>query len=411
MDIAVIGVNHESAPIHIREKLSFTDTNRIEVLNQIVDHGAEEAVIVSTCNRSETYIASMNLSESVEMVQDLIGKQSGLGDVRDYLFVKRGMAAVRHLHEVAAGLNSIVVGEDQILGQVKDAHEFAMTVGTTGKILNKCFREAITTAKRIKSETRISEYPLSISSIGIKFMKEKMGTLAGKSVLLIGASKMNQLALNHLIEEEIGTIYMANRTSCKVAALQESYPGIIAIPYEDRYDFLGRVDLLVTSTASPHVILKEEQMPSLEQPLYMLDMALPRDVEAGIGDIEGVTLYNIDALQEISHQNSIKRNELAKQAEGLIGESTDAFYNWALSIKVDPTIRSLHERCDEIQQDTMSYLRRKLDLSSKEEKLVEKMLMSSLHKLMREPITKLKEIQDTEKQSAYIEVISDLFDL
>lgn len=411
MEIAVIGVNHQSAPIHIREKFSFTDTNKIEVLNRIVDSGSSEAVILSTCNRSETYISSMNLCEGIEHVKQIIKDFCNIDEVEEYLFVKEGLEAITHLHEVAAGLHSIVVGEDQILGQVKDAHEFAMTVGTTGKVLNKLFREAVTTAKKIKSETHISEYPLSISSIGIKFMREKMGVLQGKNILLIGASKMNRLALNHLYEEEVGTIYIANRTRCKVEAIKQEHPDIIGLPYEKRYDILECVDLVITSTSSPHVILKAELIQERERPLYILDMALPRDVEEEVGEVENVYLYNIDALKEISHQNSVKRNQLAQQAESFITESIEAFYSWSLSTKVDPTIRSIHERCDEIQEDTMNYLKRKINFSTKEEKLVEKMLMSSLHRLMREPIAKLKEIRDSDKQTEYITVIEDLFDL
>lgn len=411
MEIAVIGVNHLTAPIYIREQVSFTDSQKIEVLNQILDHHIKEAVILSTCNRSEIYICTEGITQKLEVIKDIYHDFCKGQGIRDYLFEKVGNEAIRHLYQVAAGLNSIVIGEDQILGQVKDAHEFAMEIGASGKILNKLFREAITAAKKIKTETKISEYPLSISYIGVKFLKEQMGTLTGKSALLIGAGKMNKLALNHLYEQNIGKVYMANRTSERVMSLMKEHPEIIPVPFDDRYEVLKEVDCLITCTASPHIILKEEQMPKLSKPLYILDIALPRDVENSIANHPEVWLYDIDNLQDISHKNSIKRNELAVQAEESIEESIDEFISWLHMTKIDPTIKSLHERCTEIESDTMNYLRRKMELSCKEEKIIEKMLASSLKRLIREPISNLKEIKDKDKQQEYINLIEELFDL
>ncbi|MEG2475621.1 MAG: glutamyl-tRNA reductase, partial [Cellulosilyticaceae bacterium] len=310
-----------------------------------------------------------------------------------------------------AGFHSIVVGEDQILGQVKEAQEFAMEIGASGKILNKLFREAITTAKLIKTQTKISQYPLSISYIGIKFLKEKMGSLEGKSALLIGAGKMNKLALNHLYEQHIGKVYMANRTHQKVADLTNLHKELIAIEYEKRYEILQEVDILITSTASPHLIIKQADMPNITNELYILDSALPRDVEECVGEDLHIHLYDIDDLKEISHKNSEKRYEIAQQADKIILESLEELIGWMHTIKIDPTIRSLNERCEEIEQDTMNYLKRKIDLSCKEEKIIEKMLRSSLKRLIREPISNLKEIKDKQKQEESIKLLEELFGL
>lgn len=411
MKIAVIGVNHDTAPIHIREKLSFTDSQKIEVLNQLLDYKIKEAVVVSTCNRSEIYIHAENIELAVEYVQTLYEDFCGVQGVIDFLFRKQDEEAALHLYRVAAGLDSIVIGEDQILGQVKDAHEFAMEIGTSGKILNKLFREAVTTAKQIKSEMKISEYPLSISYIGVKFLTQQIGTLQGKTALLIGAGKMNQLALNHLYEEGIETVYLANRTSQKARELAQKYERLEAVDYEQRYGIMQKVDLVITSTASPHLVVKKSQFLKRDKMLYILDIALPRDVEESLGNDDLVTLYDIDDLKQISNQNNETRKALGLQAEGVIVEAVETFVNWLKTIKIDPTIHSLHGRCQEISEDTMHYIKRKTNLSCKEEKIVEKMIMSSLKRLIREPINNLKEINNKEKQEEYIKLIEELFEL
>lgn len=411
MEIAVIGVNHSTAPIHIREKVSFTDTEKIEVLNHLLDYGIREAIILSTCNRSEIYICSEYVASKMDCVVHMYHDFCKVSGIEDYLFIKKGEAAVRHLYHVAAGLDSLVLGEDQILGQVKDAQEFAMELGASGKVLNKCFREAITTAKAIKAEMKISEYPLSISYIGVKCLKEAMGTLEGKVGLLIGAGKMGKLALNHLYEEGVDTIYIANRTCKKAHDLKAHYKEIIPVPYEMRYEMIKEVDFVITSTASPHLVMKEKGMPTLDKDLYMLDIALPRDIEETIGKHEKVHLYDIDDLQYIADRNTAKRQKIAKKAQYVIEESLRSLMAWLQTIKLDPTLKSLHDRCEEIQIDTMAYIRKKTDLSHKEEKIIEKMLMSSLKRLIREPIQNLKEVEDVAKQEEYIKMIKELFEL
>ncbi|MGL5674838.1 MAG: glutamyl-tRNA reductase [Cellulosilyticaceae bacterium] len=411
MEIAVIGVNHLTAPIQIREQVSFTDTQKIEVLNQLLDYNVREAVVLSTCNRSEIYICSEHIESKIACVSTVYHDFSKAIGLETYMFVKKGEEAIRHLYRVAAGLDSIVLGEDQILGQVKDAQEFAMELGASGKVLNKCFREAITTAKHIKAEMKISEYPLSISYIGVKCLRQQMGTLEGATGLLIGAGKMSKLALNHLYEEGVDTIYIANRTCKKAEDLKEQYEHIVPIPYEKRYEIMREVDFVITSTASPHLVVKEREMPELTKHLYMLDIALPRDIEESIGGHEHVHLYDIDDLQYIADHNTAKREALAEEAASVVEANLRELMLWLQTIKIDPTIKSLHDRCDEIQEDTMAYIRRKTNLSTKEEKIVEKMLMSSLKRLIREPIHNLKELQDQEKQETYNEIIKELFEL
>ena len=211
MNIGVVGVNHNLAPINIREAVSFTDTKKIEAINILLDRYINEVVILSTCNRSEIYIHAENIEEKVDELVNFYSEYFGVKDIDKYLFKKTNLDAIKHLFDVTAGLDSIVLGEDQILGQVRDAHEFSMKLGGTKKVFNKLFRDAVTTSKEIKTITKISQQPLSISYIGVKLLKEKIGSLEGKNVLIIGLGKMNLLTLNHLEEEKTNKIYIANR--------------------------------------------------------------------------------------------------------------------------------------------------------------------------------------------------------
>lgn len=411
MDLAVIGVNHETAPILIREKLAFTTTQKIEATDLLLETVIQEVVILSTCNRSEIYIASKKGEEALQELKKFYSDFFKMSTLEPFLFVKQGKEAIEHLYQVAAGLQSIVLGEDQILGQVKEAHAFAMQIGSSGKLLNKLFREAVTVGKEIKTETKISEYPLSVSYIGVKFLKEKLASLQGKRALLIGIGKMNQLTLKYLMEEGIDKIYIANRSYCKSEEFALNYALLEPIEYKERYKILSEVDVVITSTASPHTVLHLNEMPLLERPLYIMDIALPRDVEPLIGQLEHITLYDMDDLQDISDKNSAKRKELAQKAHEMIAENIQTFIEWMTTIKMDPTIKSLQQRCDEIYEDTIHYIDSKAHLDVRQQKIVDKMVKSSLKRLIREPINKLKETKDEEKQSTYIKIIEELFDL
>lgn len=410
MDIAVIGLSHVTAPVEVREKVSFTDSKKMEIIDILLEKSSKELVIVSTCNRSELYIAAKNIENAIEDVHELLNTILGQ-EAKSYLYIETGEEAIKHLFDVAAGLKSIVIGEDQILGQVKDAHAFAMEIGASGKVLNKLFREAITCGKLIRSELKISEYPLSISYIGIKFLKERLGTLADKKILVLGAGKMSKLALKYLALEEPEVIYIANRTFCKASDLADEIDKAIPVGFDKRYELLEEVDVVITSTASPHLVLLKEQMPKLNKPLTILDIAMPRDVESQVATLDDVSLYDVDDLQDISDKNSAKREELAEEAAKITRGYVEEFITWLKMTKIDPTIQSLNEKCQEIHRDSMHYIENKLDLTSREHKIIDKMMMASLKRLIREPVKALKEMDDTTKQEAYMSMLQELFDL
>ncbi len=413
MNIGVVGVNHNLAPINIREAVSFTDTKKIEAINILLDKDIDEIVILSTCNRSEIYINAEDIEKKVDELANFYGEYFGVKDIERYLFKKINLEAIQHLFDVTAGLDSLVLGEDQILGQVRDAHEFCMKLGATKKVFNKLFRDAVTTSKEIKTITKISQQPLSISYIGVKLLKEKIGTLEGKNALIIGLGKMNLLTLNHLEEENIKNIYVANRNIEKTKEVENKFDNIIPIEYCDRHKVIEQesIDIVVSATSSPHLVIKCDDMPKLNKKIYMMDIALPRDIDTKLNELDYVELYDIDDLKEIHDQNDIKRNELAQKAQEIISIKINEFIEWLDLTFMDPTIQSLNSKCIEIKEDTLEYIFRKIDLNQKEKKIIDKMLGSALKRVIREPIMNLKQVKNKGQREEYIKVIEDLFEI
>ena len=413
MNIGVVGVNHNLAPINVREAVSFTDTKKIEAINILLDREIDEIVILSTCNRSEIYISGENIQQKVDEVANFYKDYFGVKDIEQYLFKKTNLEAIQHLFDVTAGLDSLVVGEDQILGQVKDAHEFCMKLGATKKVFNKLFRDAVTTSKEIKTITKISQQPLSISYIGVKLLKEKMGTLEGKNALIVGLGKMNLLTLNHLEEENVKNIYIANRNIEKTKEIENKFDNIIPIEYSDRHKIIQEksIDIVISATSSPHLVIKYDDMPKLDKKIYIMDIALPRDIDTKLKELDYVELYDIDDLKEIHDKNDIKRNELAQKAQEIIKIKIDEFTEWLDLTFIDPTIQSLNSKCIEIKEDTLDYIFRKIDLNQREQKIIDKMLGSALKRVIREPIINLKQVKNKGQREEYIKVIEDLFEI
>ena len=411
MDIGVVGVNHNLTPINVREKVSFTDSKKIEAINLLLDKEIDEVVILSTCNRSEIYIKADNIEEKIKIVEDFYEEFFDEEGIKEYLFSKIEMQALRHLFEVTAGLDSIVLGEDQILGQVKDAHEISMKLGASKKLFNKLFREAITTSKNIKSTTKISQQPLSISYIGVKFLEEKIGSLEGKNALVVGIGKMSKLTMKHLEEQNIDTIYVANRSLEKFTEIQDLYKNIVPIKFEDRYKILKDVDIVISATASPHIIIKYDDIPEIKRNIFMMDIALPRDIDPKIDELPNIEVYDIDNLKKIHDKNDVKRKELANIAYSMIEESMKDFVEWVELTQTDHTIQSLNDKCMEIREDTLEYIFRKINLNGKEQKIIDKMMASALKRLIREPIVNLKKVKDKGKREEYIKLVEELFEL
>ena len=467
MELAIIGVSHQTAPVDVRSVFAFTDSQKIDFMARIQNLGVSEAVVLSTCNRSEVYFAGDDLDKLIPLVKKELTAFFAAEDQEKYLSVHRGREAVRQLFRVASGLESMVIGEDQILGQVRQAYEFAAKMGATGKVLNKMFLEAVTLAKRIKRELKISQVPLSVSYIGIKALAEALGGLKGKKIALVGLGKMNLLSLKYLLDEGAGLIWLCNRDQGKALALAraELRPGVTIrleesldspgcgccgvkgfIPaagegpgegpaevmepgpeagalaergaaeirlahFNQRYRLLAEADAVVTATASPHTIFRANELPALNKPLLFLDIALPRDVEEAVSLVPGVTLLDLDDLKKQASENLNRRLELAAEAGRMTEEAAEEMTAWLLRSRVDPSIQSINKKCQVITEDVTAYLFGKLQLTEKEKRLVAKVVASGLQRMIREPVLKLKEARSRGQQDEYIRVIEELFDL
>lgn len=409
MEIAVIGVNHQKAPIEIREKVSFTESKKNHMSNELKDKGISEVVIISTCNRSEVYIVSEYIDFGISAVIHYLEEMSICDKLEDYLIVKKERDAISHLYRVACGLDSLVIGEDQILGQVKEGHSYAMEHSYSNKYLNKLFREAITKAKWVKNKYRISENPTSISYVGLKLLKSKIDSLSDKRVLIIGAGNMGKLSLTYIMNEVVEKIYITNRTHNKLNELISSYSGVAPIKYEERYEVLKNVDVLISTTASPHVIFKKEKMPRIEHSLIILDLALPRDVDKEINNIDNVDLYDIDDLKDIIEKNVEYRKSLIEPIMESIEDGVNNFCQWKCKTKLDPIMEQMERHCLAIEKETLSTIFDKVNLLEKDKVLIEKMVASALKRTIKQPLVNLRNIHDDDKLDEYIMVANEIF--
>lgn len=408
MKLMMLAIDEE-APIEIREKLAFIGTKKMDIADALLEHGVDEVVILSTCHRNEIYLSYSSKHEINERhVAHWVASALGEKELWTVFTSLSGEEVIHHLFEVTAGLKSVVIGEDQILGQVKQAMEEANEFGSSGKMLHTLFRDAITTAKKIKTETHISEYPLSLSYIGIQILLEELKDKPDPSVLIVGIGQMGQLALKYLHEENFKHIYVTNRHYEKIQSLHDQDSRFIPIPYEERYDVLDKVDAVISATSSPHTIIKADHISSDEN-LVMIDLAMPRDIDEKVREYPNIKLFNMDDFMRMRDQNSHKREEFAKEAQRYIHQGVADFLNWQRQSRVDPAIALLHRQIDTIHRDVMQYLTRKLNVSQRDLKLIDKMCYSGLKRVIRQPILNLKQL-DAEQQEEYIHVIESLFD-
>jgi glutamyl-tRNA reductase len=416
MDIGVVGISYKEASAEIRTAVAFTQSKKIEALNDLsCIEGIVEVLILSTCNRSEIYFVSKDCEHIGKEVRDYFIDFFQVQELESLMYCKTKETAIKHLLTVAAGLDSLILGEDQILGQVKEAYEFAKQLGTSGKILNQTMIKAIAFAKKTKAEFKISENPLSISSVVSRYAKELLGDLSTRRILMIGAGKVNLLCLSYLEALGARDITLCNRTQC---TFQETFEeavipkvAITLIPYEERYTCIPDMDLVICATSSPHTIIRKELLPSLYKPIVFFDLAMPLDIDSRISECDNVKLLNIDAFQQQTEINLQMRKELSKKIAVDIELKAEEILQWIHQTKVDPLIASFKELCLDTKKDTMDIIQRRMNLSEKEYDFIEKMIESSLNRVIKEPIRQLKQLKSDEDITHYQKAIHYLFDL
>lgn len=419
MRIEMIGVNHETASVDFREKMSMTEAGKIDFMNRLLELPIQEVILLATCGRIEVYYAYAVHEKAAEgeetapvadQLLNLMSQRFSVEALSDHVYINKDMDCVKHLMRVASGLDSAVLGEDQILGQVKEAQQFAMDLGASGKVLNKLFREAISAAKAIKTELKISEHPLSLSYIGIKKAKQLLGTLEGKTVTMVGLGKMGQLALKSLVDEGVATVYAAVRTPCKLDKSLFDTETLRVVSFDDRHKYVELSDLIISATAAPHPVIRLEQIHKIKEGCVFLDLAMPRDVEPQIATQYPVTILDVDDLKDISEDNQELRSKLAKQAEQFLISYEEDFMKWLEGTHVDKVVHIWHDEIDVIHEDTMNYLKRRLPgIDSRSMGIIDKMVQSSMKRFIRKPLSALKHMEDNEARKEAVRMLEELF--
>lgn len=409
MVFGYVGVCYQETPLAVRELVSFTDSKKTELWNELEKIEVRQCVVLSTCNRSEIFFFFQSHKITMQQIRQCYEAVFPGVPIRNYMKEMQGEEAMAYLFRVTAGLESLVLGEDQILGQVVEAMDFARTMGHSGKELERIVRDAVTCAKQIKTEYRISEKSLSVSYVGIQMLQKYSG-IEGKKVLVIGSGKTAALALTYLVDGGAASILLCSRNTEHARELLAVYPQLTVIEYKDRYQEMAHCEIVVSATASPHLVVKKEEWSRPDNgEMIFLDLATPRDVDARLAEEEGVRVIDMDTLQQIAEKNQKERERLASLCQSLIQQKTEETMEWLRQSRMDTTIENLQKRCQGIVEDSYEYLNRKLSLSHREQKIVKKVLNASLQRLLREPIQELKQLEDDETQREYKKVLEHLF--
>jgi glutamyl-tRNA reductase len=419
MNIIVIGLNHKTAPIEIREKVSFPEDRLEEPLKGILSLSTiKEDMIVSTCNRVEVYANAHNLEEGIHQLKAFLASYHEVPrkELEKFLYVHQGEEAVRHVFRVASSLDSMVVGEPQILGQVKTAFGEASHHRAAGAILNKLLHKAFTVAKRVRTETEIGNRAVSISFVAVELAKKIFGELQEKAVLLVGAGEMCELASRHLVTQGASRVTVANRTPKAAHELAQLFNGSVA-PFDQLHEALRSADIIISSTASSHYVIEYADVVSAikarrNRSMFFIDIAVPRDVDPRVNSIENVYLYDIDDLQEVADANIRDRKKEAERAAEIVEIEVAKFCQWYDSLQTTPTVRLLREKFEVIREKELEKAYTALSVSSERERKVLNALTSAIvKKILHDPITTLKRADQNASSEALVDAIRKLFDL
>ena len=395
MLVAVAGMNHRSAPVEVRERVAFPPCAGRNFLVRLKDEGvASEAVLVSTCNRTEVY-AVVKDEGARARVLDLLAEDRGVDRAsldKDTYWLTHG-EAVRHLYRVASSLDSMVVGEGQILGQVRDAYRAATEERCAGQVLNRLFHTSLRVGKKVRSETGIGDSSLSVPRVAVRLAEDVFGTLAGRRALVLGAGDMSELVVRHLKEKGVSDIRIANRTPERAASLAGRVGGK-AVAFGNLAAQLPEVDVVVSSTGSGDWVVTSETVAGVldlrRDPLFFVDIAVPRDVDPVVQTLPSVYLYDIDDLQAVVERNAEGRQEAAEAGEAMISPAVQEFMGWLSTLHAVPLIRELRDEAERIRRHELSRILGRMELSPEEEAAVERMSHALVNKLLHGPIQEIK---------------------
>ena len=417
-EILLIGINHKTAPVELRECIAFSGDESVAALQTLHRQpDINEVLLFSTCNRVELLLVTNDKPRTIAATKDFIAESNNipLEQFDDALYIHEGSEAVRHVFRVAASLDSMVVGEPQILGQIKAAYRMATDVKSSGVILNRLLHRTFFVAKRIRTETGIGDHAVSISYAAVELGRKIFGDLAGKSVLLVGAGEMAELAVEHLIRNKASEIYVANRTFENGVALAKQFNGK-PIRFEEITAFLESVDIIISSTGSPEFVITRDQVKSIirkrrNRPIFFIDIAVPRDIDPRVNRLTNSYVYDIDDLQGVVDDNIEDRQREAIKGERIIDEAVIGFRQWYDSLDVVPTIVALRQKMESIAASEIEKTKNTNNMPANSVSAIQKMTGSLINKILHDPIIFLKKDGMVEDKALYVDTVRKLFKL
>jgi len=417
-ELLAIGVSHKTAPVEVRERVALPDARGAEFVRDLRGTGeVHEVVAISTCNRTELYLVVGNPVEAESRALAMLASQAGIRptELAPAIYALRNCDAARHLYRVTAGLDSMIVGEAEIQGQIKRAYEFAITGETAGPLTNHLFKAALATGKRVRTETAIGERQLSLPAVAVALARERLGELVGRMVVIVGTGETGELAARALTDSGGRPVFVASRRRDRAISLARRYGGE-SMSFDELPQALERADILVAATASPHLLLEAAELGQVMasrggRPLLLIDLAVPRDIDAACGELDGVSLYDIDDLQAVIARNRKVRQAEARKAEGIIEQEIQRFAAWLGSLEVLPTLAALRSHATVIADEVVAENAGKWEqLSERDAERVDAVARAIVNRLLHAPTARLKELQD-DRVHARMAMIRDLFGL
>lgn len=420
MHVIVVGLSHKTAPVEIREKLAVPESRLGEALGRLCSYpGVKEGILLSTCNRVEVYSVVEDVEAGYGRIQEFLADTHlslSSEQLTPHLYWHTGDRAIAHLFRVAASLDSMIIGESQILGQLKDAFETALSHKTTGVIMNKVVKKAISVAKRVRTETKISEMAVSVSYAAVELAKKIFSNLEEKTVLLVGAGEMAKLAARHLIAQGVRHVRITTRTPQHAIDLADKFGGT-AVPFDQFKDEMAAADIVLVSTGAAHYLVGADDVQRAvdkrgNRPMFLIDISVPRNIDPAVRHVDNAFLFDIDDLKHRVEENRAERLQEAEKAERMVVEEVGATVEWMKSLEVTPTIVALRSRVDEIKQvEVEKALGRLAHLSQQDRELVEGMASSIVNKLIHRTMVTLKTEINSSNGPAFVEAARRFFHL
>jgi glutamyl-tRNA reductase len=417
-ELLAIGVSHKTAPVEVRERVALPEARAAVFLRDLRGTGeVHEAVAISTCNRTELYMVVGNPVEAESRALAMLATQAGIRPtaLAASIYSPRNCDAARHLYRVTAGLDSMIVGEAEIQGQIKRAYEAAIAGETAGPLTNHLFKAALATGKRVRTETAIGERQLSLPAVAVALAREQLGSLDGRSIVVVGTGETGELTARALADSGGRTVFVASRRRDRAISLARRYGGV-SVMFDELPKVLEQADMLVAATASPHLLLEAQELAEVMvlrsgRPLLLIDLAVPRDIDSACGEIEGVSLYDVDDLQAVIARNRRVRQAEARKAEGIIEQEIGHFATWLGSLEVLPTLTALRMHANEIATQVVRENGGKWQTASPEDlERVDALAQAIVNRLLHHPTARLRELQD-DRVHARMALIRDLFGL